>query len=122
MTPMKKSLLVSIVLLLNIAAFAQPVCGGIFTDPAGASANYSSNSNYTVTIYPTNPGDIVSVTFTSFDTEANWDALYVFDGNSISARRLPVRIRSDRFPEGSPAAIGERQFPARLLPLPMTVA
>jgi len=60
-----------------------PVCGGIFTDPGGLSANYSNNSNLTTTICPTNPGESVTVSFTSFNTEANQDVLYVYNGNNV---------------------------------------
>ena len=38
----------------------------------------------TTIICPTNPGEIVTVTFTSFNTEANWDGLYVYDGSGIN--------------------------------------
>lgn len=73
--------------ILNISAQA-PVCGGTFTDPAGPNANYLDNTDYTVTICPTNPGEFVTVTFTAFNIEANWDALYVFNGNSITAPQI----------------------------------
>jgi gliding motility-associated-like protein len=42
-----------------------------------------------VPICPVNPGDVVTVTFTSFNTEATWDGLYVFDGNSILSPQIP---------------------------------
>ena len=63
---------------------APPECGGNFVDSGGVSGNYGNNENSTVTICPDNPGDIVTVTFTSFNTEATWDGIYVFDGNSTS--------------------------------------
>ncbi|RZJ30820.1 MAG: T9SS type A sorting domain-containing protein [Flavobacterium sp.] len=85
---MKKVLLLLIALLFNVAIYAQVGCGDIFTDPAGASANYQNNTNYTVTIYPDNPGEAVKVTFNSFATEVGYDALYVFDGNSTNAPQL----------------------------------
>ena len=66
---------------------APPVCGGNFLD-AGGTANYPNSSNSTVTICPTNPGEIVTVTFTSFNTEANWDGLYVFDGSSVTSPQI----------------------------------
>ena len=66
---------------------APPVCGGQYVDAGGANANYPNSSDSTVTICPT-PGNVVTVTFTSFNTEANWDALYVFDGNSINAPQI----------------------------------
>lgn len=64
------------------------VCGGIFTDSGGSSANYSNNSNLTTIICPEVPGDSVSVTFTSFDTEVNTDALYVYNGNTLNPSML----------------------------------
>ena len=79
---------------------APPVCDGIFVDNAGPNANYTSNSDSTVTICPTNTGDIVTVTFTAFTTEANWDALYVFDGNSIAAPQLASTNPAGTVPGG----------------------
>ena len=62
-----------------------PVCGGNFIDSGGSTGSYSSNEDIITTICPTNPGDIVTVTFTSFNVEDRWDALYVYDGNSIAS-------------------------------------
>ena len=78
----------------------QPTCGGTFTDPAGATANYVNNSDYTVTICPSNPGDMVTVTFTAFGTEATWDALYVFNGNSISSTQIASTNIAGNVPGG----------------------
>ncbi|RZJ71577.1 choice-of-anchor L domain-containing protein [Flavobacterium sp.] len=83
---MKKQLLhlffVSLLSVVGIAQTSNPVCGGTFTD-SGGSGNYPNNANETTTICPENPGDIVTITFSLFNTEPNFDALYVFDGNSI---------------------------------------
>lgn len=68
---------------------APPECGGQFTDNGGSTANYLNNSNSTTTICPDNPGEFVTVAFTAFDTEANWDGLYVYDGNSETAPQIP---------------------------------
>ena len=77
------------------------VCGGTFTDNGGASANYANNSNQTTTICPTTPGDVVKVTFTSFNTEASWDALYVYDGNTVNpATQLPSAYPVGNVPGG----------------------
>lgn len=76
------------------------VCGDTFTDPGGSAANYANNSNYTVTIYPTNPGEVVTVTFTSFATEAFFDALYVFNGNSTSAPQISSANPASNVPGG----------------------
>ena len=86
---MKKILFLSLTLFLGLQSVVHSqVCGGTFTDPAGANANYVDNSDYTVTISPTNPGDRVTVTFTAFSTEPQFDALYVFNGNSITAPQI----------------------------------
>ncbi len=57
-----------------------PACGGNFYDTGGPSGNYGNSENVTTVISPDNPGDFVTVTFTMFDVESNWDALYVYDG------------------------------------------
>ncbi|MCF6129199.1 fibronectin type III domain-containing protein [Flavobacterium sp. AS60] len=86
---MKKILLLTFSLFLGtLTAVHSQGCGGTFTDPAGPTANYAFNSDYTVTFCPENPGDVVTVTFTLFDIEAEWDALYVFDGPSIASPQI----------------------------------
>jgi gliding motility-associated-like protein len=61
----------------------EPVCGGIFQDPAGPM-NYTANTNYTITICPDNPGELVVVDFFEFDIK-NMDGMYIYDGDSTSA-------------------------------------
>jgi len=78
---------------------APPVCGGTFTDPGGPTANYANTTDSTVTICP-NPGEVVTVTFTAFDTEATWDGLYVFDGNSILAPQIASANGAGNVPGG----------------------
>ncbi len=101
---MKTKLFFSIWALLFISVFSTyaqaPACGGTFTDPAGPNANYANSSDYTETICPTNLGDLVTVTFTAFNTEANWDALYVFDGNSINAPQIASSNAAANVPGG----------------------
>ena len=65
-----------------------PVCGGNFVDDGGIAANYPNNQDYVITICPDNPGDYVTVNFTSFFTEASYDKLYVYDGNSTAAPQI----------------------------------
>ncbi|MCF6128632.1 fibronectin type III domain-containing protein [Flavobacterium sp. AS60] len=79
---------------------APPVCGGNFVDAGGPTANYPNNSDSTVTICPTTPGDVVTVTFSAFNTEANWDGLYVFDGNSIAAPQIASANPAANVPGG----------------------
>ncbi|MGV9002953.1 T9SS type B sorting domain-containing protein, partial [Flavobacterium sp.] len=67
---------------------APPVCGGQFTDAGGVSGPYPNSANITTTICPANASEVVTVTFSSFNTEANWDGLYVYDGNSAAAPQI----------------------------------
>jgi len=93
--------LLAVLFLSIFSSFSQTIsCGDVFTDPAGSAANYADNSDYTITICPLNPGDHVTVTFTSFDTETNWDALYVFDGNSINAPQIASTNPAGNVPGG----------------------
>lgn len=63
-------------------------CGDVFYDIGGVLSNYLNNSNYTYTICPSNPGEFVTVTFTSFDIESNNDALYIYDGSSTASPQI----------------------------------
>ncbi len=62
-----------------------PSCGGKFYDTGGPGANYQDNENVTTVINPVNAGEQVTVTFTAFDVEETWDALYVYDGPDTSS-------------------------------------
>ncbi len=67
----------------------QPGCGSMFLDNGNGTAGfYALNSDDIYTICPTNPGDLVTVTFSSFSTEDTYDGLYVFDGNSITSPQI----------------------------------
>ncbi len=77
-----------------------PNCGEIFTDNGGSNGFYLPNSDHITTICPDLAGDIVTVTFTTFDTETNWDGLYVYDGNSINAPQIASNNPSGNVPGG----------------------
>ena len=62
-----------------------PICGGTFVDNGGLNSFYYNSSDSTVTINPTNAGEVVTVTFTSYNTENNFDGLYVYNGSSINS-------------------------------------
>jgi len=62
--------------------------GDHFYDTGGASGNYSDNENITTVISPTTSGDVVTVTFSSFNIENNWDFLRVYDGPNATATLL----------------------------------
>ncbi len=92
---MKKSILLLFSSLSIVScSFAQTInmpasgsttaCSGTFNDPGGVG-NYSDNMNSTYTICPATAGMSLQVVFTSFSTEASWDYLYIYDGNSTGA-------------------------------------
>ncbi len=63
-------------------------CGTTVYDTGGAGGDYANNQAYTVTYCPTNPGDVVTITFTAFNTEAGWDELSVHNGPSNASTEL----------------------------------
>lgn len=65
-----------------------PTCGENFFDNGGVTANYTNGitaATGTTIICPNNPGNVVTVNFTSFATESGWDFLKIYDGNSSAA-------------------------------------
>ncbi|WP_179020905.1 CUB domain-containing protein [Winogradskyella forsetii] len=54
------------------------ICGTTFYDDGG-TGSYTNSPTSTTTLLPDNPGDIITVTFVSFNTRNN-DYLYVYDG------------------------------------------
>ncbi len=57
---------------------------GTFTDTGGSTANYSNDQRYFTLIQPTNASS-VTLNFSSFSLEANWDYMYIYDGATNSA-------------------------------------
>ncbi len=57
---------------------------GTIYDIGGASANYNNDERTVNLIAPTG-ATTVTVTFSAFDLEANWDYLYLYDGANTSA-------------------------------------
>ena len=88
-----------------------PVCGGNFVDNGGATGVYLINSDVTTTICPVNAGDLVTVTFTAFDTETNWDGLYVYDGNTIGAAQISSTNGPGTVPGGLPGSFWGTTIP-----------
>ena len=78
----------------NGGSFTTPVCSttdincsGNIYDSGGPSSAYSGNEDYIYAISPTNASS-VTINFSSFDLETNFDSLYIYDGNSINAPLL----------------------------------
>jgi hypothetical protein len=62
-------------------------CSGSVYDIGGSGSNYSNNIDGSLTIYPSTSGAFVNING-SFLTEANYDYVYVYDGENTSATNL----------------------------------
>ncbi|MEO8085539.1 MAG: gliding motility-associated C-terminal domain-containing protein [Bacteroidota bacterium] len=63
-------------------------CGGSFFDSGTDTADYSANENYTLTICSDVPGMCVSMVFTTFELENNFDFMYLYNGPSATSPLL----------------------------------
>jgi hypothetical protein len=62
-------------------------CGIQIFDNGGPNDNYSAYCDYTLTIYPTDPDSVVSVTG-NLSSELNFDYLYIYNGSSAVGNPL----------------------------------
>jgi hypothetical protein len=62
-------------------------CGQVARDPGG-TGNYGNNQNVTTTYCPTTAGQALIMSFTQFNTEANFDFVRVYNGPSTSSPLL----------------------------------
>lgn len=62
-------------------------CNGQIFDFGGPNTNYYNNEDYTFTIAPPNATSI-SVDFSHFDLEANYDFLYIYDGSDNTSPQV----------------------------------
>ncbi len=77
-------------------SFSTPIdyCGGdLFTDSGGEFGNYDDDEDIIYTICPDNPGDVIQLNFTEFDTESGnnttcIDRLRIYDGDTDDSSLL----------------------------------
>ena len=77
--------------LLPVSITTVPGCGGSFYDLGGPNGVYPNNvtaATGTTTICPSIPGQVVTVTFNSFVTQAGSDLLRVYDGDVATGTLL----------------------------------
>ncbi|MEO6348484.1 MAG: T9SS type B sorting domain-containing protein [Aquaticitalea sp.] len=77
-------------ILLSYSALSQDVlmqngtvnqCSGNFYDSGGSTGIYDNNQNFVLTICPDNPGQLVQLVFTSFNTQTT-DVMTIYNGDS----------------------------------------
>jgi Metallo-peptidase family M12/Secretion system C-terminal sorting domain/CUB domain len=69
-----------------IFATSANYCSGItITDTGGTSGDYKDGESFIRVIAPNIAGQKITLTFSAFSLEADYDYLYMFDGNSESA-------------------------------------
>ena len=70
----------------NIASSTQVTsCGGIFVDSGGSDGQYINNENQSITIYPENDDEYVSLFFSEFQFEGCCDYLTIYDGETVGS-------------------------------------
>jgi hypothetical protein len=73
----------------SIAATAADWCSGItITDTGGTTGNYQDMQSYTRTLMPNLPNRKITLAFSAFDLEPDYDYLYIYDGANTSATDL----------------------------------
>ena len=79
---------ISVVSAYNMTNGTVTTCDAMFYDDGGPNANYGNNIDLTMTFLPEIPGGTIEVSFLTFDTENNYDFLYIYDGTSDSAPQI----------------------------------
>lgn len=60
-------------------------CNARFYDTGGPNQTYNWNENSTITFCPDAPNTCISIKFNPISLELDYDYLYIYDGNSVSA-------------------------------------
>ncbi|MBR4390537.1 MAG: carboxypeptidase regulatory-like domain-containing protein [Bacteroidales bacterium] len=79
---------ISVVEAYNMQNGTVTTCNAMFYDDGGPNSNYGNSKDLTMTFLPGTTGGILEVVFNSFDTESNYDYLYIYDGTSTSAPQI----------------------------------
>ena len=89
---------ISVVEAYNMHNGTITTCDAMFYDDGGPNADYGNNKDFTMTILPATAGGIIEVTFQSFETETNYDFLYIYDGTSTSAPQIGQQYSGNNNP------------------------
>ncbi len=79
---------------ISITAGSATSCSGVIEDSGGPNGQYSDNENFTLTICPDQPGNVIYLTWFVFNLSTQGgqgnpaDNLTIYDGDNISATSL----------------------------------
>ncbi|MEZ4740278.1 MAG: CUB domain-containing protein [Flavobacteriales bacterium] len=62
-----------------------PVCGSTVYDQGGSGGDYGNNANTITTYCPSTAGDVVTMNFSQFNTEAGYDFVTIYNGPNTGA-------------------------------------
>ena len=82
----EKEQLINVVEMYTMNEGSVEVTDGMFYDDGGPDGNYSNNQDMTMTFLPSTVGAVVEMVFEEFETESNWDFLYIYDGPNTNGR------------------------------------
>jgi len=68
--------------------YTQYGCDNTHYDTGGENGNYGNNEDEEITLCPDEGSGEITLTFTSFDVESTWDALYIYDGDDTNATQF----------------------------------
>jgi FOG: PKD repeat len=63
-------------------------CNALFFDSGSANSSYGNDENLTMTFKPGTENSVIEVEFITFNTENNYDFLYIYDGSTTSATQI----------------------------------
>jgi hypothetical protein len=60
------------------------ICGNLFTDEGGTTNDYFNVARDTIVICPNSTSELIQLNFSFFETEEEYDSLFLFNGNSVN--------------------------------------
>src|SRR5690606_24816748 len=99
-TSTSTSVFVDVQECINMQNGTFTTCDASFFDSGGPTNTYAPNEDFTITFTPATLGDVINVEFLTFQVEANWDALYVYDGPSTASPLISSGNPANNVPGG----------------------